>query len=168
MEETLESLYREYRGFVINYARMLEPHDRYAREELAAETWLKATRFFHKYEQGTKFKSWIAKILYNTALNRWRNRQRDPAAKLIPLEKAWNISIAASDDGFGDEIIAAMETAPPEMMMIFIKKYVEGMKVREIAEEMGIAQGTVLSRLYRVRKKMKSEISRRVVGWTKD
>src|SRR4249919_4372005 len=47
-------------------------------EDLVQETYLKAFRAADRFEPGTNLKAWLFTILHNTALNRFRDRSRQP------------------------------------------------------------------------------------------
>src|SRR3954452_6608129 len=47
-------------------------------EDLVQETYLKAFRAASRFEPGTNLKAWLFTILHNTALNRFRDRSRQP------------------------------------------------------------------------------------------
>jgi len=47
-------------------------------EDLVQETYLKAYRYYDKFEQGTNFKAWLFKIMKNTFINNYRKRQLSP------------------------------------------------------------------------------------------
>ncbi len=47
-------------------------------EDLVQETYLKAYRYYDKFEEGTNFKAWLFKILKNTFINSYRKKQQAP------------------------------------------------------------------------------------------
>ena len=47
-------------------------------EDLVQETYLKAYRYYDKFQEGTNFKAWLFKILKNTFINNYRKRQKTP------------------------------------------------------------------------------------------
>src|SRR5262252_6554704 len=47
-------------------------------EDLVQETYLKAFRSADQFKPGTNLKAWLFTILHNTALNRFRDRSRQP------------------------------------------------------------------------------------------
>ena len=47
-------------------------------EDLVQDTFVRAYRFFDKFESGTNFKAWIFKILTNTFINKYRKKVKEP------------------------------------------------------------------------------------------
>ena len=47
-------------------------------EDLVQETYLKAYRYYDKFEEGTNFKAWLFKIMKNTFINNYRKKQQAP------------------------------------------------------------------------------------------
>ncbi len=54
-------------------------------EDLLQDVYLRAFRFFHRFERGTNFKAWIFKILTNTYINQYRKKINKPHH--VDLEK---------------------------------------------------------------------------------
>src|SRR5436305_12205978 len=48
-------------------------------EDLVQESYLKAYRYYDKFEEGTNFKAWLFKIMKNTFINNYRKKQQAPA-----------------------------------------------------------------------------------------
>ena len=46
-------------------------------EDLVQDAYLRAYRFFDKFERGTNIKAWLFKILTNTFINRYRRRVKE-------------------------------------------------------------------------------------------
>jgi RNA polymerase sigma-70 factor (ECF subfamily) len=47
-------------------------------EDLVQETYLKAWRSYHLYEEGTNLRAWLFRIMTNTYINRYNKQQRRP------------------------------------------------------------------------------------------
>ncbi|MBK7254566.1 MAG: sigma-70 family RNA polymerase sigma factor [Ignavibacteria bacterium] len=47
-------------------------------DDLLQETFLRAFRFFHKFEKGTNCKAWLFRIMKNLFINRYRKNQKEP------------------------------------------------------------------------------------------
>jgi len=135
-------------------------------EDLVQETYLRAFRFFDKFEEGTNFKAWIFKILTNTFINRYRKKVRTP--QKVQLEKV-EYALENDKDGeelqtwtgydesnyaemFDDDIKSALSQLSGEFRMIVLLADVEGFSYKEIADMIDRPIGTVMSRLFRGRK----------------
>jgi RNA polymerase sigma-70 factor (ECF subfamily) len=136
-------------------------------EDLVQETYLKAYRGFHGFEQGTNLKAWLYRILTNTYINTYRAKKRRPDEsdledvedlylyrRLGGLEAA-TMGRSAEDqllDTYTDEEVkAALESLPEQFRMAVLLADVEGFAYKEIAEILDIPIGTVMSRLHRGR-----------------
>ena len=139
-------------------------------EDLVQETYLRAYRFRHQFEEGTNLKAWLFKILTNAFLSLQRHRSREPA--LTALEElpendlflyqqlrglnAGQQSRSAEDEVFqhlrDDDVKAALESLPPQYRMVVLLSDVEDLAYKEIARVLDIPIGTVMSRLFRGRR----------------
>ncbi|MFH1194869.1 MAG: sigma-70 family RNA polymerase sigma factor [bacterium] len=139
-------------------------------EDLLQETFLKAFRFFDKFEQGTNAKAWLFSIMRNTFINEYRKNQREP--NKVDYDDVQNFyeNIKSSEvqyqhvvqDGFSnvldDEITAALGILPADFQTIVILADIEGFTYEEIAEFVNCPVGTVRSRLHRARKMLYSKL----------
>ncbi|MBN2355642.1 sigma-70 family RNA polymerase sigma factor [candidate division KSB1 bacterium] len=134
-------------------------------EDLVQDTYLRAYRFFDKFEQGTNFKAWIFKILTNTFINKYRKKVRTPQQVQLDkvefaLENEEKFQQPAEWDGydeekyaelFDDDIKAALSQLSEEFRMVILLADVEGFAYKEIADMIDRPIGTVMSRLFRGR-----------------
>jgi RNA polymerase sigma-70 factor (ECF subfamily) len=143
-------------------------------EDLVQETFLKAYRSFHTFEEGSNLRAWLYRILTNTFINSYRAKQRRPEEtdlddiedlylyrRIGGLEAAL-ASRSAEDqmmDMFtDDEVKTALELLPDNFRIPVLLADVEGFSYKEIAEIMETPIGTVMSRLHRGRKAMQREL----------
>ncbi len=135
-------------------------------EDLVQDTYLRAFRFFDKFEPGTNFKAWIFKILTNTFINRYRKKIRTP--QQIDLEKVTygleneeetdlKVEWTGYDEEkyaelFDDDIKSALAQLPEEFRIVVMLSDVEDFTYKEIAEIIDRPSGTVMSRLFRGRR----------------
>jgi len=146
-----------------NYALRLtgSPDDA---SDLLQETFLKAYRFWDKFEQGTNLRAWLFRIMKNTYINLYRKEVKEPdKVDYDEIESYYNIiRDESSDDNdlqekiFGqlldDDVSKALESLPEEFRTVVILCDIEGLSYEEIAEFLQIPVGTVRSRLHRGRK----------------
>lgn len=132
--------------------------------DLLQETYLKAYRFWDKFEQGTNLRAWLFRIMKNTYINLYRKEVKEPdTVDYDEIESYYNIiRDESSDDNdlqqkiFGqlldDDVSKALESLPEEFKTVVILCDIEGLSYEEIAEFLQIPVGTVRSRLHRGRK----------------
>jgi RNA polymerase sigma-70 factor (ECF subfamily) len=135
-------------------------------EDLVQDTYLRAFRFFDKFQEGTNFKAWIFKILTNTFINRYRKKVRTPQQVQLdkvaygleneePVEQVaeWTgFDESKYEELFDDDITAALSQLSEDFRMVVLLADIEGFSYKEIAEIIGRPSGTVMSRLFRGRR----------------
>jgi RNA polymerase sigma-70 factor (ECF subfamily) len=129
-------------------------------EDLIQETFLKAFRFFHRFQPGTHIKAWLFKIMTNTFINHYRKQQRD---KEVLEDWDWD-HLLQSDAEIGEnekkildrfisqEVVDSLNQIPVEFRMVVLLADLEDFSYKEIAEIVDCPIGTVMSRLYRGRR----------------
>lgn len=132
-----------------------------AAEDLVQETYMKALRGFSSFEQGSNFRAWIFRILRNSFLTSKSGLKataglsldeegvQEPATEVTPE----SILLARIET---ESVQRALEELPVHFREIILLCDFEEMSYQEIAEALTIPVGTVMSRLSRARKAMRS------------
>ncbi len=153
--EQMEPLY----GVALHFTR--NPADA---EDLMQETCLRALAHFDQFTAGTDFRAWIFTILRNTRINQCkRDRVRGP---MVALEKVVHVLPSRGAGGTlgthlsftAREIKSALARLSEEHRHVVLLAYVEGLTYREIAAVKGCALGTVMSRVYRARARLRAQL----------
>ncbi len=146
-----------------NYALRMTGNADDARD-LLQETFLKAFRFWDKYEKGTNVRAWLFRIMKNTYINVYRKAVKEPdTVDYNDIQNFYNVIRENSADAndlqeklFGhlldDDVTKALEALPEEFRTVVILCDIEGLTYEEIAEFVECPVGTVRSRLHRGRK----------------
>jgi len=138
--------------------------------DLLQETYLKAYRFWDKYEKGTNIRAWLFRIMKNSYINRYRKESKEPdKVDYGDVENFYNSIRAEYTDTndlqeklfgnlLGDEVAKALESLPEDFRTVVILCDIEGMTYEEIAEFIERPIGTVRSRLHRGRKLLQTKL----------
>ena len=141
-------------------------------EDLVQDALVKAMRAHGQFEPGTNLKAWLLRILTNTFINRYRRgtleRSVVDASDAEPLWDGWmsTASMEAMRDPESTalrpmleaEIRSALATLPEDFRLVVVLADVEELSYREISEILGCPIGTVMSRLHRGRRMLKSKL----------
>jgi RNA polymerase sigma-70 factor (ECF subfamily) len=143
-------------------------------EDLVQETYLKAYRAFHTFQEGTNLKAWLYRILTNTFINSYRSKKRKPdqsdiddVEELYLYRRLGGLEAAAAGRSAEDEVLdhftegdvkAAIESLPENFRMAVLLADVEGFSYKEIADILDIPIGTVMSRLHRGRRALQKAL----------
>jgi RNA polymerase sigma-70 factor, ECF subfamily len=160
-----EGLTVEHLDPLFSAALRLTKNERDA-EDLVQDTYLRAYRFFDKFERGTNIKAWLFKILTNTFINRYRRKvkersvvegaERDTVHERFmsrdATEYAANPEQYFSDRLLSDDVLTAIDALPIDFRLVVILADLQEFSYKEIAEILDCPVGTVMSRLYRGRK----------------
>ncbi|HEV8537677.1 MAG TPA: sigma-70 family RNA polymerase sigma factor [Bacteroidota bacterium] len=152
-----------------NYALRMtaDPDDA---KDLVQETYLKAYRFWDKYEKGTNIRAWLFRIMKNSYINRYRKETKEPeTVDYNEIQNFYNtIRFESADPNdlqekiFGglleDDVARAIESLPEDFRTVVILCDIEGLSYEEIAEFVDCPIGTVRSRLHRGRKILRTKL----------
>ena len=131
--------------------------------DLSQEAFVRAFRAIHRFQIGTsRFFTWYYRILMNLYLNTIRDRKRrlrllDRYARYLQRRRSSESTTAeqVEREAIRQRVWAAMMQLKPNDRVLILLKDFRGMSYNEIAELMGIPPGTVMSRLYHARKRLK-------------
>ncbi len=137
-------------------------------DDLLQETYLKAYRFFDKFERGTNCKAWLFRIMKNSFINIYRRSAKEPdKVDYDEVEEFYHTIRAESADPndlqerlfsnlLDDDVSRALELLPEDFRTVVILCDIEGFTYEEIADFVECPIGTVRSRLHRGRKMLRS------------
>jgi len=144
-------------------------------EDLLQETYFRAYKYYDKFQEGTNFRAWLFTILKHTFINRYRKRQRQPLknsfdeiedvfeSKLLesPLTaRATTPEEALVCASLDEDVRKALEALPEDYRIAVEMADLQGLSYQEIAGRLNIPLGTVMSRLYRGRRKLEAVLLR--------
>ncbi|HEX4383563.1 MAG TPA: sigma-70 family RNA polymerase sigma factor [Myxococcales bacterium] len=146
-------------GAAYNLARWLVRNDHDA-EDVVQEATLRALRFFDGFS-GENPRAWLLTVVRNSAytfLTQNRTKAEETPAEAEPsAETPESLFLTSTQHRVLNEAVAAL---PAEFREVFVLREVEGLSYKEIAEAAAIPIGTVMSRLSRARRQLRSAVDR--------
>ena len=162
-QDAFDELMRRYKHSI--YAYILRSVKNYEdAEELTIEVFFKVYRDLHKWQPQAKFSTWLYKIAYNVSIDHHRSKKRQ-------------ITQSLDNNLLSDEPMAKDLGSNPEKLIVekdrhsvinqavdhlsriqkkgFLMNRYDGLQIKEIAEILGIAEGTVKIHLHRAIKKLR-------------
>lgn len=135
-------------------------------EDLVSDTLLRAFQRWEQYRLGTNIRAWLFTILYHAFVSR---KRRIDAREVQPLEdeEGREIYEAVGDanpegtfyDSFVDqEIVDAIQNLPEEYRAAVVMSDLHGLRYGEIAQVLGVPEGTIKSRLFRGRRLLQAQL----------
>jgi RNA polymerase sigma-70 factor (ECF subfamily) len=135
-------------------------------EDLVSDTILRAFDRWEQYRLGTNIRAWLFTILYHAFVS--RKRRIDAREVQLPEDiDSWSAYEVVGDadpegtfyDSFLDEeITAAIDALPQDYRSAVVLSDIQGLRYAEIAEILGIPEGTVKSRLFRGRRMLQKKL----------
>jgi len=130
-------------------------------EDLAQDAFLKAFVALARFDGRSALFTWIYRIAVNTARDWVDHRRRRPVVPLEgseaePADRRELPGEAAERDELRASVRAALERLPEPFRTTLILREMEGNSYEEVAEILGVSIGTVESRLFRARAKLRA------------
>ncbi len=158
----IEALIRRYQNYVYRLCCLVMRNEQDA-EDMTQETFIRACRALPRFEirEGISFEAW----LYRIAVNCCRSRMRRKWYQVLPWpEPAPQLTADVEDrpdrvleqDERRNEILDAVYTLNEKHRLVVILRYYSGLSNEEIARTLEIPSGTVRSRLYTARQRLKT------------
>jgi RNA polymerase sigma-70 factor (ECF subfamily) len=167
----LEELFRRYRDPAYRVAYRLLGNAEDALDAVQ-EGFIKALTHLRGFENRCSFKTWLLRVVSNAALDLGRQRRRRDELNAVATERAAEHGCAtpdhadpareAEESDLRRALAEALMHLPESQRRTFVLHVDGGLSYREVAEAMGISIGTVMSRLFYARQKLKGMLAARV------
>ena len=146
-------------------------------EDLMQEAYARAFRSWRSYTPGTNLRAWLLRIVTNLNIDRGRRLQRAPATE--PLEEGDYYLYNRLEQAGGrdtsdeervverlsqDDVVEALSEVPHDFRDVLVLVDIGQFSYQEAAQILDIPVGTVMSRLHRGRRILKTNLADTVVG----
>jgi len=140
-------------------------------KDLVQETLLRAMVAWSSFEPGSNLRAWLFRILTNAFINGYRKRRRHqrfaserPGDALLALygrdqDHTDDLEDTLYGDELGDEVKTALGKLGNDYRDVVERADLKGQKYKDIADELEVPIGTVMSRLFRARRVLETELA---------
>ena len=135
--------------------------DRNEAQDLVQNVYLQAWKAFHRFEPGTNCRAWLFKILINEVRHYRRkfftNKVISDHEHVFEETQAYEPPIA--EEIRDEDVLQALDTLAPEFREVILLADVNSFSYKEVAENLNVPIGTVMSRLNRARKQLRLKLA---------
>lgn len=158
--ELVESNMRRVYSLALKYTGRHQDAD-----DMAQETFIRAYKALPKFQGDSSFGTWVYRIAVNCCISLKRKQSR--WGESIEEEQMTNVEDQTATDAeqvtmarqTREQVASAMNALSPKQRAVFVMKYMQQKKIREIADALDCAEGTVKQQLFRAVKKMREELA---------
>lgn len=149
-------------GNLLNFAYQLTNNQEAARD-LLQDTTLKVLSNESKFVANTNFKGWVFTIMRNIFINNYRQKVRhatvlDSTEDLYHLNLSQESGLETPEGSFAVKEIMGVLAGFSDEFRIPFNMHVAGYKYSEIADRLNLPLGTVKSRIFFARKRLRIEL----------
>ena len=161
--DALGVLYERYKARVYRTA-MAITHDERMAEDILQEVFLRVNRYADSFDQTQPFEPWIYRITVNLSYSwtnkakRWVTIFQDALERLRAPSRRDPERVTESREECAI-LRRAIDALPDSHRVVVILYYLEDLSVSEVAYALGVPEGTIKSRLYYAREKLRKAIA---------
>lgn len=128
-------------------------------QDAAQNTFIKAYTRISTFRGASSIGTWLTKIAINTCTDFLRSRRQD-----LDIDDRYGLADEETTESIAErnetvrEVRSALAQLSPEYRSVLVLRHIDGLSYGEIAETLGLDPGTVRSRLWRAREKIKKII----------
>ncbi|MEN6461120.1 MAG: sigma-70 family RNA polymerase sigma factor [Syntrophomonas sp.] len=165
-KEAFQLLISQYHPFVYKFLVKISDNERTA-EDLTQETFLKVIRNIDKFDTAgkAKFSTYVITIAKNAYIDYLRKEKR--SGTNIPITENLNLEDVNSqvedtviDKLYGQSILANLESLSEEQKIAIKLKYIEGLTLKEIGDQLNLEPKMVKSRIHNGIAKLRKRLGR--------
>jgi RNA polymerase sigma-70 factor (ECF subfamily) len=131
-------------------------------EDVAQEAFVKAYRSFRQLRERDRFRAWLVRMTWRLAIDRQRNDRRRAAREqehagpsILPTE---TIVQAVDARERAEHLWAAIDALPEKLRVVVVLSNIEEHDIGDVARLLGLPPGTVKSRLFLARQRLKEQL----------
>lgn len=155
-----EALYHKYAQKMMGICRRYSKNYEEA-EDVFQEGFVRTYKYIGKLEQTNSLGAWLKRVFINTAINYYqKNKKHHDHLDTDTLYHAHDQYEDAIDQLSTQELLALVNNLPDGYRIVFNLYVMEGYNHKEIAETLGIAEGTSKSQLSKAKSMLKKQLGK--------
>jgi len=160
--DAFRTLFETYKNRVYSVALRFAGDDATAMD-IAQDTFVKLFSRIGDFRAESGFETWVYRMVVNSCLDRKRRERR-----WLPMADEFLSTLRAQGDALAEmlraelsrRVRAAVDRLSPELRMVIVLRYTEGLAYQQIADVLGCSPGTVASRLSRAHKALEQRLAK--------
>jgi RNA polymerase sigma-70 factor (ECF subfamily) len=125
--------------------------------DVTQEALVAAWRELPRLREAERFVPWLRRILVNRCRNQLRTRGRHPAVNLLEAAPSGRSELADADRRL--DVADALGVLPVAQRAVVVLHYLVGLPLRDVAETLGVPEGTAKSRLNAALRTLRAELA---------
>jgi RNA polymerase sigma factor (sigma-70 family) len=154
-----EKLFKKFYGIMLGIC-IRYTNNRNEAKEVLQEGFIKVFNYLHTFKYDGSLSGWMKRIMVNTAIDKYRKRIAEPISFDIPDNASVEDDIVSTLNK--NDLLECVNLLPAGYKAVFNLFVIEGYSHKEIAEKLGINEGTSKSQLVKAKIHLKYLISKRM------
>jgi len=161
-QEAFRELVEAHQSYAYRLAFRLLPNEDEA-TDVVQEAFIRVWRHLGRFRPGTRFQTWLFRIVTNLAYDRLRaGRRRERAMESFAVDGAdrseGRLEARISDQEMAERIAELTDDLPPRQRITFVLRDLHDLSVAEVAAITGMASGTVKANLSYARRRIRERL----------
>ena len=162
-EKAFNELYSRHARRLMGFFLRAFRYDEDEAADACQETFLKVWQAAEQFNPTSAFRPWLYTIAYNICRSRFRHSEqveRYLAEQLATTADEYTdaLELQLDNDTLQQALVTILETLPRESRTLFALRFEEELGIAQVAQILGIPEGTVKSRLHRLLQHLKQQL----------
>ncbi|TDE13662.1 RNA polymerase sigma factor [Dyadobacter psychrotolerans] len=154
-----ELLYKQFYGYAMSIC-LRYTKSREEGKEILNDGFLKVFTKLETYDPERPFKTWLSRIMINTALDHYRQELRRDVFDNVEAGENVSVDETVISKLSHEELISLIQKLTPAYRIVFSLYVIDGYTHEEIADQLNISLGASKSNLSRAREKLREMLSK--------
>jgi len=154
-----ELLYKQFYGYAMSIC-LRYTRNREEAKEILNDGFMKIFTKLESFDSNRSFKTWLTRIMINTALDHYRHEVRNNVFDDVDVTEQASVDETVISKLSHEELISLIQKLTPSYRLVFSLSVIDGYTHEEIADQLNISVGASKSNLSRAREKLREMLSK--------